>query len=261
MDAATNDLRIRFQEVVQVFRVERERPTHLREAFARLRLRSQASDFQALRGLSFQVHSGETLGIIGANGSGKSTTLKLIAGVYEPTAGVIEVRGEVSPLIELTAGFHPELTGRENVFLTGALLGVSRKFLWQRFDSIVAFAELGEFIDTPLRQYSQGMQMRLGFSVAIAIERPILVIDEVLAVGDEAFQRRCVARLEDFHRQGGTIVFVSHDMTAVERICQRVLLLNQGTILAEGSPGEVIQRYYELVESPSPPATGQAGSR
>lgn len=259
MGNSTDFVRIRFQNVVQVFYLQQERPQSLREVFARLMLRARGKDFSALGGISFEARSGDILGIIGPNGGGKSTVLKLIAGVYEPTAGRVEVKGSVAPLVELTAGFHPELTGRENIFLNGALVGESQRRIEEQFDRIVAFAELEDFIDAPLRQYSSGMQMRLGFAIVIELERPIVLIDEVLAVGDEAFQHKCIARLEQLPSRGCTVVFVSHDLAVVERVCHRVILLNHGQIVAEGPPRQVIERYYQLVDSfrspvPSPPA-------
>jgi len=208
--------RICFENVEQRFRVVRERPDTLREAFAHL-FRNQTSyhSFQALKGVSFSIGDGDAMGIVGRNGSGKSTLLKIIAGVYRPTSGQIRVVGKVAPLIELGAGFHGDLTGRENIVLNGLLLGLSKKEIRNREGQILDFAELGDFIDSPVKQYSSGMYMRLAFAVATAVDPNILLIDEILAVGDEAFQQKCLVRINDFRARGKTIVFVSHSAEAV----------------------------------------------
>jgi ABC-type polysaccharide/polyol phosphate transport system ATPase subunit len=190
------------------------------------------------------------MGIIGRNGSGKSTVLKLIAGVTAPSEGEIFVYGRVSPLIELGAGFHPDLTGRENVFLNASILGMSRKEVLARFDEIISFAELWEFVDTPVKRYSSGMYIRLGFSVAVHSDPEILLVDEVLAVGDAAFQEKCLAKMQEFRSQGVTIVLVSHSMELVEEFCERALLLNGGGVLADGAPTEVVKRYTDLISHP-----------
>ena len=241
--------KIRFESVWQRFRLLHDRPHTLREAFVSFyRPRTTAHLFEALKGISFTVQPGETLGIIGRNGSGKSTILKIIARVFPPSAGVVEVNGHVSPLIELSAGFHPELTGRENIVLAGVLLGFTRAQMKEKFDRIVAFAELEEFIDAPVRQYSTGMFARLGFAVATETDPDILLVDEVLAVGDEGFQHKCLERMNGFRRQGKTLVYVSHDMATVQSLCDRVLLLNQGEVVVEGRPEPVIARYHELLQ-------------
>jgi ABC-type polysaccharide/polyol phosphate transport system ATPase subunit len=248
---------VALENVTQRFRIIHERQDTLRGAFiSLLRKRDQYEDLFALKNISFQLVAGETVGVIGRNGSGKSTLLRIIAHIYKPTSGRVEVQGKVSPLIELGAGFHPELTGRENVFLNGVLLGFTRKQMREKFDQIVAFSELEEFIDTPVKQYSSGMLMRLGFSVATEVDPEILLVDEVLAVGDEAFQRKCLERLDRLWKRGRTVVFVSHDMQAVGRLCQRVLLLNQGELVADSTPAEVIPRYHELMDQPAIPAKG-----
>jgi lipopolysaccharide transport system ATP-binding protein len=200
-------------------------------------------EFWALRDVNFGIYAGEAVGIIGENGSGKSTTLKLISRILEPTSGSVSVRGKVSALLELGTGFHPDLTGRENIFLNGSLLGVPRKEMQQRYESIVDFAELHEFIDTPIKHYSSGMVMRLGFAVAISVNPDILLTDEVLAVGDEAFQRKCLDYIAGLRRRGVTIVFVSHALDAVRSLCRRVIWLDRGRIVADGPSGEVIDRY------------------
>lgn len=254
MTVSHKALKICLREVDQFFRIIYDRPTTLREAFARsFRRSSNVHTFQALKGVSFQARAGETLGIIGRNGSGKSTILKIIARVYWPTSGTVEVNGNVSPLIELGTGFDPELTGRENVLLGGALLGIDPAEMQTRMGAILDFAELAEFIDAPVKQYSSGMFARLGFAVATEIDPDILLVDEILAVGDGAFQRKCLERMDNFHRQDKTIVFVSHDLGSVQRLCDRVLLLDHGRVLDEGPPEQVIARYQELLK-PQPAA-------
>ncbi len=197
----------------------------------------------ALRGVSLDVPRGQMLGIVGANGSGKSTLLKLVAGILKPTAGTIRVAGRVSALIELGAGFHPEFTGRENVYVSGILLGLSRAEVRARFDEIVAFAGLEPFIDNPVKTYSSGMYMRLGFAIAVTVDPDVLLIDEVLAVGDEAFQHKCVAKIQEFKARGKTILLVSHDLGAVERLCDAAVWLDGGVLRAEGATRAVIDRY------------------
>ncbi len=203
--------------------------------------------FHALKDVTFSIARGETVAIIGRNGSGKSTILKLIAGVMAPTVGDVRVSGRVSPLIELGAGFHPDLTGGENIILNGCILGMSGKEVRERFGDIVAFAELRDFIDTPVKRYSSGMYMRLGFSVAVHSDPGVLLVDEVLAVGDAHFQEKCLAKMHEFQSQGVTIVLVSHSMELVERFCQRAMLIDGGHLLEEGSPQAVIPRYLEMV--------------
>lgn len=203
--------------------------------------------FYALRDLTFSIDRGETVGIIGRNGSGKSTALKLMAGVMAPTEGAVRVCGRVSPLIELGAGFHPDLTGRENVFLNACILGMSSKEVRERFGDIVGFAELEDFIDTPVKRYSSGMYMRLGFAVAIYSDPDILLVDEVLSVGDAHFQDKCLAKMHDFQSSGATIVLVSHAMDLVKSFCQRAMLIDEGHLVEEGAPQEVVFRYLELV--------------
>ena len=243
--------RIRFADVVQRFRVIRERPDTLREAFAHLfRRRSSYHDFEALKAVNFEIQDGELTGIIGRNGSGKSTVLKIIAGVYRPTSGAVQVSGKVAALIELGAGFHPDLTGRENIVLNGLLLGLSRREIQAREEQIIDFSELGEFIDSPIKQYSSGMYMRLGFAIATEVDPDILLIDEILAVGDAAFQQKCLARIDEFRQRSKTILFVSHDMGSIRRLCQRALLLHDGVLLADGQPEQVVARYEELLQRP-----------
>ena len=250
-EALAGPAQVCFENVVQRFRVIQERPDTLREAFAHLfRNHSSYYNFEALKGISFAVRHNEVVGIIGRNGSGKSTILKIIAGVYRPTAGIVKVSGKVAALIELGAGFHLDLTGRENMVLNGLLLGLSRREIRALEEQILNFAELGEFIDSPIKQYSSGMFMRLGFAIATEVDPDILLIDEILAVGDAAFQQKCSARIDEFRKRGKTIIFVSHDMSAVRRLCQRVFLIQDGVLLADGPPDQVIARYEELLQRP-----------
>ena len=255
-----SDAAIRFDGVVKTYRVDdtaalglKYRLLHLGQY---LRDRRRRRAFTALDGASFEVRRGECLGLIGRNGSGKSTSLGLMAEVYWPTAGTVTVRGRVSPLLELGAGFHPDLTGEENLLLNGILLGLTRDQIVAKRDAIIAFSELGDFIRRPLRTYSSGMIARLGFSVVVHLDPEILLIDEVLAVGDEAFQAKCLEKMLTFRESGTTMVFVSHDMKSVERICDRVVLLDAGKVALEGPPAEVIAAYVRRVHGaePAPPA-------
>jgi lipopolysaccharide transport system ATP-binding protein len=200
-------------------------------------------EFWAIRDVSFEVGPGDVLGIIGHNGAGKSTALKLLSRILKPTAGRAEVRGRVGALIEVAAGFHPDLTGRENVFLQGAILGMTRADTAARFDEIIAFAELERFIDTPVKHYSSGMNARLGFAVVAHLEPEVLLVDEVLAVGDMTFQQKCYARMRQFRDEGVAMVFVSHNLTAISQLCQTTVLLNAGRAAAVGRTSEVIAQY------------------
>jgi lipopolysaccharide transport system ATP-binding protein len=210
----------------------------------------EAQAMWALRGISFEVARGESFGIVGRNGCGKSTLLELVAGTLEPTEGRVEVAGQLAALLELGAGFDPELTGRENVFVQGALLGLSRAEVEARFEDVAAFAELGSYLEEPVRHYSTGMFVRLAFAVAISVTPDVLVIDEALAVGDEAFQRRCYARIEELKAQGVTLLFVSHSAAAVLELCDRAMLLDAGEMLCVGSPRDVLPRYHRLIYAP-----------
>ncbi|HEX5217675.1 MAG TPA: ABC transporter ATP-binding protein [Vicinamibacterales bacterium] len=204
--------------------------------------------FQALKDVSFDVVKGQTMGVIGRNGSGKSTALKLIAGITKPTAGVVAVKGRISALIELGAGFHPEISGRENVFINGIMLGMSKREIQQRFDEIVEFAELTEFIDAPVKTYSSGMYMRLGFAVAIHVDPDILLVDEVLAVGDEGFTHKCLDKFGEFKRRNKTILLVTHSLGLVERFCDEAVWLDHGEKRAQGDPTRVVGAYMTDVE-------------
>jgi lipopolysaccharide transport system ATP-binding protein len=215
------------------------------------------AEFWAVRDVSFEVKRGEALGIIGSNGAGKSTILKLLASITTPSAGEITINGRAAALIEVGSGFHPDLTGRENVYLSGSILGMTRSEIGRKLESIIDFAEIGEFIDIPVKRYSSGMYVRLGFAIAAHLEPEILLLDEVLAVGDMAFQRKCFDRVRALQREGRTIIFISHDLIAVEALCDRVLLMQHGEVIADGPPGEVIGQYKALAtKGATPPFTG-----
>ena len=217
-------------------------------AAARFRNRSSSSSdecIHALRGVSMEVSRGEVLGIIGRNGAGKSTLLKILTRITPPTAGWAEIHGRVGSLIGVGTGFHPDLSGRENVYLNGAVLGMKKAEIDRRFDAIVSFAEVDRFLDTPVKRYSSGMYMRLAFAVAAHMEPEILLVDEVLAVGDAAFQRKCIGKMEGIARESRAILFVSHNMSAVKSLCHRVIWLEEGRIVAEGNPRDVIRHYLQ----------------
>jgi lipopolysaccharide transport system ATP-binding protein len=248
---------VRFDHVSKRFTIQHERARTFQEAalqLVRQRPAGAAEEFWALRDVSFTVGRGRTLGIVGRNGSGKSTLLKLLAGTMKPTDGQIATNGKVFGLLELAAGFHPELSGRENVFLNGAFLGLSRDEMAGRLDQIVSFAELEQFIDTPVKHYSSGMYMRLGFAIAISVDPDILVIDEVLAVGDAAFRQKCFLALAEFKQRQKTIMFVTHDSAAVRRFCDDAIWLDHGLVRGAGPAGDVLDEYLAAIE----PAHGSA---
>jgi ABC-2 type transport system ATP-binding protein len=226
-------------DVSKRYRVYREKPTSLKQRL--LSGRTRAEDFWALTDVSFEVAQGGTLGLIGHNGSGKTPTLKVIAGILRPTKGIVREGGRIAGLLELGAGFHPELTGRENVYLNASFLGLSRAETDRVYDEIVGFAELEEFMDTAVKFYSSGMLVRLGFAVAVHVEPEIILIDEVLAVGDEAFQARCIDRVRSFQREGRTIVFVTHALDQVRHLCDHAVMLDHGRIHTTGSPDDVVR--------------------
>jgi ABC-type polysaccharide/polyol phosphate transport system ATPase subunit len=219
----------------------------LKEALVDAARFRRGEKFWALKDIDFNIQKGESVGIIGPNGSGKSTLLKLLAGVTEPTKGVVEVEGRIAPLIELGAGFHFELTGRENIYINGSILGLKIKEIEQRMGDIIAFAELEEFIDTPIKHYSSGMFMRLGFSVAVHVEPDILLVDEILSVGDQSFQKKCFAKMEEFRKKGVTIVVVSHTLDQVLEFCDRSLLIWHSEKKFDGNVQESINRYNQLI--------------
>lgn len=248
---------IRFDNVSKRYLIRHERTRTVQELFVRKLSRKKESylipetateEFWALRDMSFEVAQGEMVGLIGPNGAGKSTLLKLLARVIEPTRGKVYVNGRLNALIELSAGFHEELTGRENIFLSAALLGLSRKEIQKKLDEIIAFSELEKFIDTPVKHYSSGMHMRLGFAIATMIESEVLLVDEVLAVGDANFQRKCFERIAEIRERGTTILYVSHQMADVERHCDRALLIMNGRLIADGVPSESALQYKELTK-------------
>ncbi len=234
---------ITFKNVSKKFK--RGQKLLLKEALIDLFLPSKQEDFWALRDMSFAINKGETIGVIGSNGSGKSTILKLIAGVMSPTYGKIQVSGRISPLIELGAGFHPELTGRENIYLNGAILGLTKRQIEECFSDIVAFSELSDFIDTPVKHYSSGMYIRLGFSVAVHTDPEIMLIDEIFAVGDTSFQKKCFRKMEEFKKNKVTIVFVTHDMEVVKSFCEKAMFLNKGRLENIGNPKEIVNEYLK----------------
>lgn len=243
---------VRFEHVSKKFALYHGRARTIQEqfleVFSRNRSQQPSKDvFWALKDASFEIHAGQTFGLVGSNGSGKSTALKLMAGILEPTSGQILISGRVSALLELGAGFHPDLTGRENVFLNGSLMGISRKDMMRNFDNIVAFSELEEFIDMPVKHYSSGMYTRLAFAVAIHVDPEILIVDEVLAVGDGAFQRKCMDHIGEMKRSGVTIIMVSHDLDTVARLCTQVAWLDHGRVHRIGEGRSVINEYVGYI--------------
>ena len=235
------------------YRLYREKVSTLKEAMVnRFRHLRSAETFWALRRVTLSIEPGESIALVGHNGSGKSTLLKTIAGVLMPSEGEVLVQGRISPMIELGAGFDSELSGRDNIFLNGALLGFSRKQMEGKFDRIVAFSELGDFIDLPIKNYSSGMYARLGFAIAQDVEPDILIVDEVLAVGDERFQEKCKARIRDFRTAGVTFCFVSHNYEAARELCPRAAVLHHGRLAFDGPIDEGWEKYRELERGPVP---------
>lgn len=234
---------IEIQNVTKKFKLYKERTDTVKESFLSIFRKGEIHEFYALNDVSFDVQPGEFLGIIGRNGSGKSTLLKTLVGVYEQDSGKIEVRGSIIPFLELGVGFNPDLTARENIYLNGIILGMSRSFLKKKFNEIVEFAEIGEFLDTPVKNFSSGMMVRLGFAIAIQIEADIYILDEVLAVGDVAFQQKCVNRLKELIANGKTIIYVSHSMDKVKEYCDRAVWMEHGRVRMVGETAEVIDTY------------------
>lgn len=241
MDAIVAD------NISKVFHLNEDPAHSIKERILRFG-RTHHRDFVALQPMDLTIESGTTLGILGHNGSGKSTLLKCLSGILKPTTGQIQLRGRLASLLELGAGFHPELTGRENVYINAAFLGISRKEINRIFDDIVEFAQLDQFIDEPVKHYSSGMYVRLGFAVAVNVDPDILVVDEVLAVGDEVFQRRCLDRIRQFQQEGRTIVVVTHAADLVRQVCDRALVLDHGKLVADGRPGEAIRIFREHLQ-------------
>ena len=244
---------IRIRDAGVCYRLYREKVSTLKEAVVnRFRHLRSAEMFWAVRHVSLEIEPGEAIALVGHNGSGKSTLLKTIAGVLAPDEGEVLVQGRISPMIELGAGFDPELSGRDNIFLNGALLGFSRRQMEGKFDRIVAFSELGDFIDMPIKNYSSGMYARLGFAIAQDVEPDILIVDEVLAVGDERFQEKCKARIRDFRAAGITFCFVSHNYEAARELCPRAAVLHHGRLAFDGPIVQAWERYRELERGPAP---------
>src|SRR5690349_4463928 len=242
---------VRARDASRVFRLNVVKERSLKEVILRRQLPPKRQ-LWALRDVDFEIEPGETFGIVGQNGSGKSTLLKLIAGVFTPSSGSVEVGGQIGSLIEIGAGFHPEFTGTENVYLSAAIHGLSRSYVDEHIDEIIEFAELEDFADVAVKTYSTGMYMRLGFSVAMNVQPDILLLDEVLAVGDEAFQHKCLGKIWDYKRGGGTMVFVSHSPAAVEQLCDRAILLEHGRLVERGTAEEVVRAYHRRLAARRP---------
>lgn len=244
-DVLANGAKHLAQKLRHPFTIEENDPTH--------------EEFWALKDLSFDIHQGDRVGIIGRNGAGKSTLLKILSRITEPTTGQVKIRGRVASLLEVGTGFHPELTGRENVYLNGAILGMSKAEIGKKFDEIVAFAEVEKFLDTPVKRYSSGMYVRLAFSVAAHLEPEILIVDEVLAVGDVQFQKKCLGKMESVGNEGRTVLFVSHNTGALSTLCTKGILLKQGQVVANGNIADVLRDYTNVGVSEGQRWEGDAG--
>lgn len=240
------DTAIKVSHISKSFKLPHEKHNSLKDKAVHIFGPRNFTKFKALEDIDFEINKGDFFGIVGKNGSGKSTLLKILANIYQPTNGKVQIKGSLAPFIELGVGFNPELTGRENVFLSGTILGMTRKKIESLYNEIVAFAELEEFMDQKLKNYSSGMQVRLAFSIAVRAESDILLIDEVLAVGDSAFQTKCLNYFDELKRTKKTVVFVSHDMDAVMQFCDKAILINDGSILSRGSAEKVAKKYLQL---------------
>lgn len=244
-----------FDQVSKVYSLSHQKTENLKDRLTRIlrggkapvQTQAETEDFYALRDVSFEIQPGESVGIIGPNGSGKSTSLKILAGVTKPSSGRFELNGRLGALIEVGAGFHPEMTGRENVYMNGSILGMSKKEIDRKFDSIVDFSEIEQFIDTPVKHYSSGMYVRLGFAVAIHNEPEVMLVDEVLAVGDLGFQKKCFARMEALKNEGRTFILVSHSMGQIQEMCNRAIMLKKGVLVADDKAAAVSARYIDLM--------------
>ena len=254
--AASTEPAVTVEDVSKRFRLYRDRRTNLKEVVAARGRHNRHEDFWALREVSLEIARGSTYGLIGHNGSGKSTLLKLVAGIHRPTSGTITAHGRVSAMLELGAGFHPELSGRENIYLNGSILGMSRSQITASMDRIIEFSGLGDFVDTPVKVYSSGMYVRLGFSIAVNLDPEILVIDEIIAVGDEEFQRRCFDHLHELRRRGVTIVFVTHSMPLVQSLCDSAAWLDHGRVRQTGPAAAVAGAYLREVNQAENEAAG-----
>ena len=244
---------LEIQNISKKFRINHEQQPYLslRDSLASIfKDKSSKEDFWALKDVSFNVMPGDTVGIIGKNGAGKSTLLKILSKITPPTSGKIVSRGRIASLLEVGTGFHPELTGRENIYMNGSILGMRRKEIQKNFDAIVDFSGVEKFLDTPLKHYSSGMQLRLAFAVAAFLENEILIIDEVLAVGDAEFQKKCMGKMEDVSRSGRTVLFVSHNLYALNQLCQKSIILNKGSLIQQGNTEAIISHYLQNNESP-----------
>lgn len=244
----SSDITIRIHDIGKKYRLYSSPSDRLKERLFRNR-RAGYQEFEALKGINFTVGKGEVVGIVGRNGSGKSTLLQIICGTLMPSSGEVETKGRVAALLELGSGFDPKFTGRENVFLNASILGLSRDEINQRYDNIIAFADIGEFINRPVKTYSSGMYVRLAFAVAMSVEPDILIVDEALAVGDDAFRRKCYAKIEEIKNRGGSILFVSHSASMITNLCSRAILLDAGELLLTAKPKKIISLYHKLTNA------------
>lgn len=241
-----NDIVIEAKDVSMVFNINKEKIDSIKEYFIKvMKKQLMYREFTAVENVSFQIRRGEVVGLVGLNGSGKSTMLKIIAGVMKPTKGSVSVKGTIAPLIEVGAGFNPNLSGRENIFLNGYLLGYSKNYINEHMEEIIDFSELGEFIDVPLKNYSSGMKARLGFSIATAVKPEILIVDEVLAVGDFKFQEKCQKRIASMMENNTTVLFVSHAINQVKKLCSRCIWLEKGRVVMDGETEKVCAKYMK----------------
>lgn len=248
MHIMENDVVVSVQNVDMAFNLNKEKVDNLKEYFIKLVTHKlEYRKFYGLKDVSFEVKKGEHLAILGLNGAGKSTLLKTIVGVYKPSSGHVETKGVIAPLLELGAGFDPNYSGRENIYLYGAIMGYDRAFIDKKYDEIVEFSELGNFIEIPIKNYSSGMKARLGFSIATAVEPDILILDEVLSVGDAGFRRKSLAKVKSLFETGVTVLFVSHNIEQVKSICDKAILLEHGKIIAQGDVADVIPVYEEKI--------------
>ncbi len=244
------DYAIEVNHVSMLFRLNRERVDNAKEYFIRLLTRKlHYTEFWALKDVSFKIEKGDRVGVMGFNGAGKSTLLKTIAGVLKPTMGSVKVSGTIAPMLELGAGFDPNYTGTENIYLYGATMGFSRKFIDEKYDEIVEFSELKEFINAPLKSYSSGMKSRLGFAIATAVKPDVLILDEVLSVGDAAFKEKSEQRILDMMEDGVTVLYVSHSTDRIRKLCNKAIILTKGQVVANGEVGEICDMYTEMVNS------------